>query len=70
MQLVPAILFSWMSGLGNELVTYSGSVIAQKQKISKTDHQGSWNVKDTSLEEEEEWICCYMWLLGAANLCH
>lgn len=64
MQLVPDILFSWMSGLGNELVTYS------VQKISKTDHQGSWNVKDTSLEEKEEWICCYVCLLGAANLCH
>ena len=62
MQLVPDILFNWTSGLGDELVMYSASVIAQKLNITKTDLQGYWNVKDSSSEEEVEWIY-YMWLL-------
>lgn len=69
MQLVPDILFNWRSGLGDELVMGSVSVITQKRKITRTDLQSRWNVKDSPLEDEVKWIY-YMWLLVPAYLLH
>lgn len=49
MQLVPDTLYNWMSGLDDEVMTVQCiSDYTKTRKITKTDLQGCWNVRDSS----------------------
>ena len=63
MQLVPVTLYNWMSGLDDEVMTVQCiSDCTKTRKITKTDPQGCWNVKDSSLKKNVECIC--WWFLS------